>query len=563
MHDSRLEDQIRSVLRTEGDGVPVTITTAELERRLALRRRDRNGRRLALMAAAIAAIAVGSIVAIGNGWLRMPAVGTDVSPSPAPTASGAVPGDLQPIEGKPGRQEIHRIDPRDSAGLQMVAFDEDAEGDWVVGRVACTGGNDLTLSINGRSVNDLCGDPATATTEHWFAVVDGKVRGSVQVGGEPRFAVLIEQSAPGETPPVGAVPTASPAPTATPAPTPRTTPELGGAHGAVLVRDVVADGRPTLDVTVGTSETDNLVVGQFPIPDGVSLQVDRARVGPTGYLAVPIDELETEPASLLVWDLATPGSDPTRIDGASSGYGWAPNGGLTILAPLAVSVVDPADGRVISATPVPAGIVIADARGGALWAADGSGLLASRVGVASTETGFLGLDGTFVPDSTPELFAPSGMERITDVDGRTLGTGCDSSAQGAPAGGCSVIVSMPGVDEGEPWYTGTDLRDQAWAADGREAWLLLDDAETDATVGDLRLQRGTAGAFEPVMTLSGVSRDATTPQFVGFAGDDGRIAISVGTARTALVDPSTGTWYALDGTFAGWADQTGAAYPVS
>lgn len=83
MHDSRLEDQLRSALRAEGDQQPLTITTAELERRLILRRRARTSQRVSLVAAAVAVVAIGSIVAIGNGWLRMPAVGVDPSPSPS------------------------------------------------------------------------------------------------------------------------------------------------------------------------------------------------------------------------------------------------------------------------------------------------------------------------------------------------------------------------------------------------------------------------------------------------------------------------------------------------
>lgn len=75
MHDSRLEDQLRGALRARADALPVTITTAELERRLVLRRRGRDGRRLTFAAAAVAVVAIGSIVALGNGWLRMPAVG--------------------------------------------------------------------------------------------------------------------------------------------------------------------------------------------------------------------------------------------------------------------------------------------------------------------------------------------------------------------------------------------------------------------------------------------------------------------------------------------------------
>ena len=90
MHDANLEERLRSVLRQEGDGLPFTITAEELERRLALRRRERNGRRLSLMAAGLAAIAVGTIFALGNGWLTNgPAVGTDATPSPDPNASAA------------------------------------------------------------------------------------------------------------------------------------------------------------------------------------------------------------------------------------------------------------------------------------------------------------------------------------------------------------------------------------------------------------------------------------------------------------------------------------------
>jgi hypothetical protein len=83
MHDIRLENQLRAALHAEGDDLPMTISTEELERRLALRRRERNSQRLTLLAAAVAVVAVGSIVAIGNGWLRKPAVGIDGTPSPA------------------------------------------------------------------------------------------------------------------------------------------------------------------------------------------------------------------------------------------------------------------------------------------------------------------------------------------------------------------------------------------------------------------------------------------------------------------------------------------------
>ena len=87
MHDTNLEERLRSVLRQEGDGLPFTVTTEELERRLALRRRARTGQRRSLMAAGLAVLAVGAVLALGSGWLRGTNVAAD--PSPSPTATGA------------------------------------------------------------------------------------------------------------------------------------------------------------------------------------------------------------------------------------------------------------------------------------------------------------------------------------------------------------------------------------------------------------------------------------------------------------------------------------------
>lgn len=85
MHDGQLEDRLRKVLRGEGDAVPPTITTAELERRLALRRRARAGRRAGLVAVAVAVVAIGSLVVSTSGWFRAPSVGS--GPTAVPTAS--------------------------------------------------------------------------------------------------------------------------------------------------------------------------------------------------------------------------------------------------------------------------------------------------------------------------------------------------------------------------------------------------------------------------------------------------------------------------------------------
>jgi hypothetical protein len=82
MRDVQVEDRLRSALRAEGDALPLTITSDELERRLVLRRRERNGRRMSLIAAGVAVIAIGSALAATGGWFGGANVGGSPEPSP-------------------------------------------------------------------------------------------------------------------------------------------------------------------------------------------------------------------------------------------------------------------------------------------------------------------------------------------------------------------------------------------------------------------------------------------------------------------------------------------------
>ena len=149
MHDSQIEDQLRGVLRAEGDGIPLTITAAELERRLAARRSATGGRRLSIVAAAVAAVVVVSIVAAGNGWLKLPAIGTVASPSasamPTPQPSAVpsfepVPG-VGRIEPPEGSTVLTEVLPSTFAGIADGAFDIDLPLDqYVVTVTSCASG---------------------------------------------------------------------------------------------------------------------------------------------------------------------------------------------------------------------------------------------------------------------------------------------------------------------------------------------------------------------------------------------------------------------------------------
>ncbi len=73
---------------------------------------------------------------------------------------------------------------------------------------------------------------------------------------------------------------------------------------------------------------------------------------PDGYLAVAVSaaDLEGSPVAVLVWDLARPADEPTRIDAAadSSGppmIGWTPDGRLVVASAPAYSPLDVLEAR--------------------------------------------------------------------------------------------------------------------------------------------------------------------------------------------------------------------------
>jgi hypothetical protein len=92
MLDQSLEQKLRAALRTEGDDLPLTITAAELERRLALRRRGGLSPLTSLGLAAAVGIGLLGLVAVAGGWLEQrPATVPNPSASAGPTPVAALP----------------------------------------------------------------------------------------------------------------------------------------------------------------------------------------------------------------------------------------------------------------------------------------------------------------------------------------------------------------------------------------------------------------------------------------------------------------------------------------
>lgn len=212
MHDSQIEDRLRGVLRAEGDALSWTITADELGRRLALRRRERTGRRLSLMAAGLAVVAIGSVVATTSGWFRVPAIGTGPKQSSEPLqtphqsfgpAATPLPG-ISPLVATPGRTELIRIDPAAPIDQADGTATAAAGGRSVIVSMSCVGDGSIELDIEGvpESLGCVSAGPSSMPNG-WFDVADGQVDLTYSATGPISFGILVEQPGVGEAPPTG------------------------------------------------------------------------------------------------------------------------------------------------------------------------------------------------------------------------------------------------------------------------------------------------------------------------------------------------------------------------
>lgn len=176
MHDTNLEERLRSALRQDGDGLSLTITTEELERRLALRRRARTGQRLSLMAAGLTVLAVGTMFALSTGWLRGPNVAADPSPSPASTADPSAPASAASPKPSATARVVNPVGAVDEAVLVTPLGDDSRrpEAFQITTFHPGTGVSALVATIPGSVIPDdgwldLDGPPQISATG-WLAI---------------------------------------------------------------------------------------------------------------------------------------------------------------------------------------------------------------------------------------------------------------------------------------------------------------------------------------------------------------------------------------------------------
>jgi len=189
MHDTGIERDLRALFRDEGDDLPVTITAAELERRLAARQRQRDGRRVRYLAAAVAVIAIGAIGAVANGWLHLPTIAVATSPSATPAA---VPG-LGRITPTPGGTVLFEVLPTEATTTTRTFHEVLDSTTYVVNvKVMCAGNGAVSFEHDGNTSSTECTmDPTSDPSVLQFPIADAVFDGSYTVEIEPGSVVTI------------------------------------------------------------------------------------------------------------------------------------------------------------------------------------------------------------------------------------------------------------------------------------------------------------------------------------------------------------------------------------
>jgi hypothetical protein len=158
MHDDLLERRLGAALHSDADGLPFTITAAEIERRMALRRRSLAGRRLTMLFAAAVGISLvgigGALSGLFNRSLPTPSETVAPTPAPRPTATAAVtvPPSLRPplgpLEAPPGWTISGSVGPEFALETHVVSVTGAGVGeDHVLVVLSCTGTEPIEVTV--------------------------------------------------------------------------------------------------------------------------------------------------------------------------------------------------------------------------------------------------------------------------------------------------------------------------------------------------------------------------------------------------------------------------------
>jgi hypothetical protein len=205
MDDTKLEERLRRALRTEGDSIPLGVTSDQLQMRVRLRRSERTNRRLAvgMAAALVAAIGAGGLLLANRGIT--PPVGNSAAPSasPEPSASPLAsaiavssPAPVADIALYPGWQSLGRLSGPDGDLQASVSGELPTGVRELLVSAACQGTGSLSIGMTGDTQLAVDCPTSPTTPSRQLSSVGDVTHFQVQAVaiGNITFQVLIEGS---------------------------------------------------------------------------------------------------------------------------------------------------------------------------------------------------------------------------------------------------------------------------------------------------------------------------------------------------------------------------------
>jgi hypothetical protein len=340
---------------------------------------------------------------------------------------------------------------------------------------------------------------------------------------------------------------------------------------AVFVRPP-ADGDATAASTiwaVGADGTERLLASMPIGAADVTVFAPGTALSDAGHLALQMRDGDRVGWAIL--DVTNPGAKPIPValpgrgDGNPSFAVWGPGERLAIVLSAygdgqAIAFVDPTTG---AATVQP----LSNMQYGCwtdrcgVWAADGSGVVMYGTDLPSGLV-IQGPDGKVAPFGSRVWPNNIGTRDVNEAGDLLLGG--RRPLDDPPFDNELLSVRAPGEDDRLVLRLPGELPDRAWAADGRDVWLL--NAQWLAASRPVTLERFSPpstrtaiASFVAAVDVSAKDEYAPAASFAGIAPDDSLAVVSVVTTSSdpivrqgKLVDLRSGASTDIDGSFVGW-----------
>jgi hypothetical protein len=203
MDDTRLEERLRKVLRTEGDSIPLGVTADKVQLRLRLRRSERANRRLmvGVAAALVLAVGAGSLALLSDRGSMPP---TGASPSPSDTSAAVASaspaadyvGPVADIAPYPDWQTIGRVRGPGGNPQATLAGPLPSGVSQMLVSAACNGSGSLSITMTGDTQLAVdCPTSSTKPSRQLSFVGDGtQFEVQIVISGNVTFQALVEGS---------------------------------------------------------------------------------------------------------------------------------------------------------------------------------------------------------------------------------------------------------------------------------------------------------------------------------------------------------------------------------